>query len=212
MKKIWKKCEGTKKKLEKNMRVPKTKLETNLQYPKKCKICNTQKSAMFQLNYSDFRSIKKFWENSRFMKKNWKKNLGVPKKNWENLWQKLEKMWGTKNKTGDKSAIPKKVQILNVSNIVDKKVQILNVSNIVPPNIDKQIFGIKYSESNIETQILYTFLERYENFEYIPKCRTLEEWLRTLFSSCRKLKTKKVRTHLPPTTQIKKSPEWRVRS
>ena len=48
-----------------------------------------------------------FWENSRFMKK----NLGVPKKNWENLWQKLEKMWGTKNKTGDKSAIPKKVQI-----------------------------------------------------------------------------------------------------
>ena len=154
MKKNWKKCEGTKKKLEKNMRVPKTKLETNLQYPKKCKICNTQKSAMFQLNYSDFRSIKKFWENSRFMKKNWKKNLGVPKKNWENLWQKLEKMWGTKNKTGDKSAIPKKVQILNVSNIVDKKVQILNVSNIVPPNIvdtnirnqilKTQIFGIKY--------------------------------------------------------------------
>ena len=136
MKKIWKKCEGTKKKLEKNMRVPKTKLETNLQYPKKCKICNTQKSAMFQLNYSDFRSIKKFWENSRFMKKNWKKNLGVPKKNWENLWQKLEKMWGTKNKTGDKSAIPKKVQILNVSNIVDKKVQILNVSNIVHTNIE----------------------------------------------------------------------------
>ena len=86
-------------------------------------------------------------------------------------------MWGTKNKTGDKSAIPKKVQILNVSNIVDKKVQILNVSNIVHPNI---------VDTNIGTQILSTFLERYENFEYIPKCRTLEEWLRTLFSSCRK--------------------------
>ena len=54
-------------------------------------------------------------------------------------------MWGTKNKTGDKSAIPKKVQILNVSNIVDKKVQILNDSNIVPPNIEDtnivHIFG-----------------------------------------------------------------------
>ena len=58
-------------------------------------------------------------------------------------------MWGTKNKTGDKSAKPKKVQILNVSNIVDKKVQILNVSNIVPPNIEdtnirNQISGHKY--------------------------------------------------------------------
>ena len=57
-------------------------------------------------------------------------------------------MWGTKNKTGDKSAIPKKVQILNVSNIVDKKVQILNVSNIVHTNIvsniaDKNWRGMK---------------------------------------------------------------------
>ena len=70
-------------------------------------------------------------------------------------------MWGTKNKTGDKSAIPKKVQILNVSNIVDKKVQILNVSNIVHKNIvDKNIVDI---------------LTRCGNFEYIPKCRTLEE-------------------------------------
>ena len=60
-------------------------------------------------------------------------------------------MWGTKNKTGDKSAIPKKVQILNVSNIVDKKVQILNVSNIVPPNI---------VDTNIEhTNIVHIFGE-----------------------------------------------------
>ena len=157
MKKIWKKCEGTKKKLEKNMRVPKTKLETNLQYPKKCKICNTQKSAMFQLNYSDFRSIKKFEKNPDLWKKLEKKS-GVPKKNWENLWQKLEKMWGTKNKTGDKSAIPKKVQILNVSNIVDKKVQILNVSNIVPPNI---------VDTNIEdTNIVHIFGEVWKFWVY----------------------------------------------
>ena len=60
-------------------------------------------------------------------------------------------MWGTKNKTGDKSAIPKKVQILNVSNIVDKKVQILNVSNIVHPNI---------VDTNIEdTNIVHIFGE-----------------------------------------------------
>ena len=52
-------------------------------------------------------------------------------------------MWGTKNKTGDISAIPKKVQILNVSNIVDKKDQILNISNIVHKNIvDKNIVDI----------------------------------------------------------------------
>ena len=54
-----------------------------------------------------------------------------------------KKCEGTKNKIGDKSAIPKKVQILNVSNIVDKKVQILNVSNIVHKNVvDKNI--VKY--------------------------------------------------------------------
>ena len=80
MKKNWKKCEGTKKKLEKNMRVPKTKLETNLQYPKKCKICNTQKSAMFQLNYSDFRSIKKFEKIPDLWKKIGKKIWGYQKK------------------------------------------------------------------------------------------------------------------------------------
>ena len=94
------------------------------------------------------------------MKKNWRKNLGVPKKKLENF--RFDKNWkkcgGTKNKIGDKSAIPKKMQILNISNIVDKKVQILNVSNIVHKNIAHQI---------LYTQILMTFLERYENFEYI---------------------------------------------
>ena len=75
-----------------------------------------------------------------FMKKNWRKNLGVPKKKLENF--RFDKNWkkcgGTKNKIGDKSAIPKKMQI-NISNIVDKKVQILNVSNIVHKNIAHQI-------------------------------------------------------------------------
>ena len=46
-------------------------------------------------------------------------------------------MWDTKNKTGDKSAIPKKVQILNVSNIVDKNIVDKSIvdKNIVHKNI-----------------------------------------------------------------------------
>ena len=61
---------------------------------------------------------------------------------------------GLKKKVGFKKKVgKKKVQILNVSNIVDK--------NIVHKNI-------------------VDILNRYENFEYTkPKCRTLEEWLRT---------------------------------
>ena len=86
------------------------------------------------------------------MKKNWRKNLGVPKKKIENF--RFDKNWkkcgGTKNKIGDKSAIPKKMQILNISNIVDKKVQILNVSNIVHPNIvDTNIEDTNIEDTNI---------------------------------------------------------------
>ena len=54
-----KKCEGTKKN-GKKYEGTKNKIRDKSAIPKKCKICNTQKSAMFQLNYSDFRSIKKF--------------------------------------------------------------------------------------------------------------------------------------------------------
>ena len=93
-------------------------------------------------------------KNSRFYEKKLEKKSGgkIPEKIGEKIWvyqkKKLEnfrfdKNWkkcgGTKNKIGDKSAIPKKMQILNISNIVDKKVQILNVSNIVHKNIAHQI-------------------------------------------------------------------------
>ena len=41
-----------------------------------------------------------------------------------------KKCEGTKNKIGDKSAIPKKVQILNVSNIVPKNIVHQNIVHI----------------------------------------------------------------------------------
>ena len=52
--------------------------------------------------------------------------------------------------------------------------QILNVSNIVDKNI---------VDKNIVHKNIVHILNRYENFEYKkPKCRTLEEWLRSAHS------------------------------
>ena len=95
--------------------------------------------------YIDFRGIKKFWENSRFYDKKLEKKSGGTKKKskkFQILWKKLEKYVRVPKKNGD-GYIPKEVQILNVSNIVDKKMQILTVSIIVHSNIvDKSIFHI----------------------------------------------------------------------